>query len=86
MKLEGDVDRAKVVRISRQQSPVLNMVDQQLLKTVTCFGCVGSLITNGARCMYEIKSRIVMIRTSFNKKKSLFTSRLDLCGYCTAIL
>ena len=78
MKLEGDVDRAKVVRISRQQSPVLNMVDQQLLKTVTCFGCVGSLITNGARCTLDLKYSTSIAKTAFSKKKAIFTSKLDI--------
>jgi hypothetical protein len=36
------------------------------------------MITNDARCTREIKSRIVMAIASFNKKKTLFTSKLDL--------
>jgi hypothetical protein len=33
---------------------------------------------NDARCICEIKSRIAMAKAAFNKKKSLFTSRLHL--------
>jgi hypothetical protein len=36
------------------------------------------MITNGARCMWEIKSRIAMAKVAFSKKKAVFTSRLDL--------
>jgi hypothetical protein len=36
------------------------------------------MITNGARCIREIKSRIAMAKAAFNKKKNLFTSTLDL--------
>jgi hypothetical protein len=36
------------------------------------------MITNDARCTREIKSRIVMAKAAFNKKKNLFTSKLDL--------
>ena len=36
------------------------------------------MITNDARCTREITSRIVMAKTSFNKNKTLFNSRLDL--------
>jgi hypothetical protein len=36
------------------------------------------MITNDARCTREIKSRIVMAKAAFNKKKTLFTSKLDL--------
>jgi len=36
------------------------------------------MITNDARCTQEIKSRISMANAFFNKKKSLFTSKLVL--------
>jgi hypothetical protein len=36
------------------------------------------MITNDARFTREIKSRISMEKAAFNKKKALFTSKLDL--------
>jgi hypothetical protein len=36
------------------------------------------MITNDARCAREIKSRIAMTKSAFNKKKTLFTSKLGL--------
>jgi hypothetical protein len=36
------------------------------------------MITKGARCTPEIKCRISMDNATFNKKKILFTSKLDL--------
>jgi hypothetical protein len=36
------------------------------------------MITSDARCTYEMKSRISMAKAAFNKKKNLFTSKLDL--------
>jgi hypothetical protein len=36
------------------------------------------MITNDARCTREIKSRIAMAKAAFNKKKTLFNSKLDL--------
>jgi hypothetical protein len=36
------------------------------------------MIANDARCIREIKSRIVMAKAAFSKKKNLFTSKLDL--------
>jgi hypothetical protein len=36
------------------------------------------MITNDARCTREIKSRIAMAKSALNKKKTLFTSTLDL--------
>ena len=38
----------------------------------------GSVISNDARHVQEIKSRIVMAQASFNKNKVLLTSKLDL--------
>jgi hypothetical protein len=34
--------------------------------------------TNDGRCTCEIKSRIAMAKAAFNKKRALFTSKLDL--------
>jgi hypothetical protein len=42
------------------------------------FNYLGSMITNDPRCTREIKARIVMAKAAFNKKKTLFTSKLDL--------
>jgi hypothetical protein len=36
------------------------------------------MITNDATCRREINSSIAMAKTVFNKKKALFTSKLDL--------
>jgi hypothetical protein len=36
------------------------------------------MMTNDARCTYEITSRIAMAKAAFNKKKTPFTSKLDL--------
>jgi hypothetical protein len=36
------------------------------------------MITNDARCTQEVKCRIDMAKAAFNKKKTLFTSKLDL--------
>jgi hypothetical protein len=36
------------------------------------------VVTNDGRCTREIKSRIAMTKAAFNKKKTLFTSKLDL--------
>jgi hypothetical protein len=36
------------------------------------------MITSDASCTCEIKSRIAMAKAAFNKKKNLFTSKLDL--------
>jgi hypothetical protein len=36
------------------------------------------MITNDARCICEVKYRIVMEKAAFNKKKKLFTCKLEI--------
>jgi len=72
------MEKTKVMRTSRQPSPVTIMIDQKQLDNVECFKYLGSMLTNDERCTCEIKSRIVMAKAAFNNKKTLFTSTLDL--------
>ena len=76
--MEINVEKTKVMRISRHPTPVTILIEQKQLDNVECFKYLGSMLTNDGRCMREIKSRIVMEKVSFNKKKTLFTSKLDL--------
>jgi hypothetical protein len=48
------------------------------MENVEEFNYFGSMITNDARWAREIKARITMARAAFNKKKTLFISKLDL--------
>ena len=54
------------------------MIDQKQLENVECFKYLGSMLANDGRCTREIKSRIAMAKAAFSKKKTLFTSKLDL--------
>jgi len=76
--MEMNVEKTKVMRISRQQFPVKIMIDQKQLETVESFKYLGSMLTNDGRCTREIKSRIAMAKAAFNMKRALFTSKLDL--------
>ena len=78
--LEMNVEKTKVMRISRQPSPVTITIDQKQLENVKRFKYLGSMLTDDGRCTCEIKYRIVMAKAAFKKKKkkNLFTSKLDL--------
>jgi len=54
------------------------MIDQKQLENMECYKYLGSMLTNDGRCTREIKSRISMAKAAFSKKKTLFTSKLDL--------
>jgi hypothetical protein len=75
--MEINVERTKVMRISRQLFPVKIMIDQKQLDNVESFKYLGSISTNDGRCTCEIKCRIAMAKAVFNKR-ALFTSTLDL--------
>ena len=67
-----NVEKTKIMRISRQPSPVAIMIHQKQLKNVECFKYLRSMLTNDGRCMCEIKSRIAMAKAVCNKKKTLY--------------
>jgi hypothetical protein len=54
------------------------MIDQKQLENVESFKYLGSISTNDGRCTCQIKCRIAMAKAAFNKKRTPFTSTLDL--------
>jgi hypothetical protein len=42
------------------------------------FKYLGSILTSDGRCTCEIKCSITMAKAAFNKKRTFFTSTLDL--------
>jgi len=63
--------KTKVMRISREPSPVTIMKELKKLENVECFKYLGSMLTNYGRCTCEIKSRIAIAKAAFKKKKNL---------------
>jgi hypothetical protein len=47
-------------------------------ENVESFKYLGSMLTNDGRCTCEIKSSIAMAKVAYNKKRVLFTSKMDL--------
>ena len=76
--MEMNVEKTKVMRISRQLSAVTIMIHQKHLENVESFKYLGSVLTNDGWCTCEINSRTAMAKAAFNKKKTLFISKLDL--------
>jgi hypothetical protein len=76
--MEMNVEKTAVIRMSGRPPTMRIMVDQKQLEDVEYFNCLGSFITNDARCTCEIKSGIVMAEVAFNRKKTLYSSKLDL--------
>ena len=76
--MEMNVEKTKVMRISRQPFPVKIMIDQKQLENVEFIKYLRSILTNDGRSTCEIKCSIPMTKAAINKKKALFTSTLDL--------
>jgi hypothetical protein len=53
------------------------MTDQKQLENAEYFSYLGSIIINDARRTREIKSRVAMAKTAFNKTKALYGSKPD---------
>jgi hypothetical protein len=54
------------------------MIEQKQLENVESFKYLGSILANDGGCTSEIKCRIAVAKTGFNKTRALFTSTLDL--------
>jgi hypothetical protein len=76
--MEINVEKTKVMRISGQQSRVQIVMGQKQLKNVKYINCLCNATTNDARFTREIEYRVSIAKATFNKKKDLSPSKLDL--------
>jgi hypothetical protein len=76
--IEMNVKGTNIMRISRQLLPANIIIEQKQLENVESFKYFGCILTNDGRCTCEIKCRIAMDKVAFNKKRTLFTSTLNL--------
>jgi len=67
--MEMNVEKKKVIRISRQPSPVTITIDQKQLEDVKYFKYLGSMLTEDGRCTCEIKSRIAMAKLHLTRRR-----------------
>jgi len=59
-------------------STKISVSRQKQLENMESFKYLGKILTNKRRCTCEIKCRIAMAKAAFNKKRTLFTSTLEL--------
>ena len=75
-----NVGKIKVMKISREPSTVQIMIDQKQLENVEYLNYLVSMVTNDARRAREIKARIAIAKSTFNRKKTIFMLFLLLLG------
>ena len=64
--MEINIEKSKVMRISKREEPLKINVDNRELENVMHY--LGSLLTKDASCTKEIRARIAMAKEVFNKK------------------
>jgi hypothetical protein len=67
--IEKNVGKTKVVRISRQPSPLQTLTYQKQVENVEYFKHVGCMLTYDARCTRETKSKNATSKPSFMRGK-----------------
>jgi hypothetical protein len=60
--MEMNVEKTKVMRISRQPSPVKIMLDQKQLENVESFKYLGSILTNDGRCTVKLSVGLLWLK------------------------
>jgi len=68
--MEVNVEKTKVMRLSRQPSPLEIMIDQKQLENVEYFNNWHSKIPNDARCTCAFKSRTAMVKGHSARRKA----------------
>jgi hypothetical protein len=53
------------------------VINPKLLESMEYFRYLGCMITSDAKCTHEIQSKIALAKPVFNRKKTLFTRKLD---------
>jgi hypothetical protein len=76
--MEMNLEKNKVMTVSRQPSVVQIMTDLKQLESVEYFNSFGCTLTNDARCTCEMKSGVSRAKIAINKKNVLFTRKLDV--------
>jgi hypothetical protein len=75
--MEMNVEKTKLMRILMEPFP-LQITDYETTGECEIFQVFTCLTTNDARCTSDTKFGITMAKAAFNRKKTLFTSKLDL--------
>ena len=76
MGLEINYTKTKCLVVSKKSSPKCNLkLKEQIIKQVSSFNYLGSMITEDARCETEITRRISLAKSAFSKLGKILTNR-----------
>lgn len=69
-----NMKKTEILVCSREKEEVNIYVNEEKIKQISAFKYLGSNITDDAKSTNDIKQRIALAKTAFNKKKSLLCS------------
>ena len=73
-----NIKKTKVMRVSKQGDGNANIVlNEERIKQVAQFCYLGSLITDNGSCSKEMKARIGMAKTAFNRRREMLTRNIS---------
>ena len=70
--MEMNVEKTKVMRISRQPFPVKIMIDQKQLENMESFKYFGSILTNDGRCTCENNVGLLWLKLHSKEEGSFY--------------
>ena len=73
-----NIKKTKVVKIGRQPSVIKITVDGEILQQVEEFKCLGSILCSSGYSEKDIRVRIGMAKSAFNKLKKILVGGLKL--------
>jgi hypothetical protein len=71
-----NVNKTKVMEVAKKRKKIKIKVSNETIEQVRTFKYLGSTVNEECKCENEIKSRIAMGKTAFNKRKDLFCGPL----------
>ena len=72
--MKSNIKKTKVMRVSKQGGGNVNIVlNEERIRQVAQFCYLGSFIADNGSCSKEIRARIAMAKTAFNRRKELLT-------------
>ena len=74
--MEINVQIIKLMAVSRRPTPASILIDQKQIEYVEYFNYLASLVTHDARCVSEIKSRVIKAK-QHSARRRIFTRKLE---------
>ena len=76
--MKFNIKKTKTMKVARKAGKLDIMIEGKKLEQIKQYKYLGSIIEEEGRCNKEIRARIGMGKSVFNKKKTTFCSKMDI--------